>query len=66
MEHKIISPDGLAAILDLLLAEILVGMGYVDERDIFGSSRISVASDSQNSQSISPHDNENCGGCSDF
>lgn len=43
----IISSDELEAALELVLAEILVGMGYADEIDVFGSSRIRVVIDSQ-------------------
>jgi len=46
----VISPDEFESALELLLAEILVGLGYADERTIFGSSRISVVVDSQTSR----------------
>ena len=44
--------------LDLLLAEILVGLGYIDERDVFGQSRILVLRDIQKLRSRKLFSNE--------
>ena len=38
----IITSDEMEMVLELQLAEILVGLGYADERSVFGSLRISV------------------------
>jgi hypothetical protein len=54
----VISPDEFEVALELLLAEILVGLGYADERDIFGSSRISVVVDTRTFRSMDPCSNE--------
>ena len=47
VEIGVISSDELEVALELVLAEILVGMGYADEIDVFGSSRIKVSVDDQ-------------------
>ena len=47
VEIGVISSDELEVALELVLAEILVGMGYVNEIDVFGSSRTKVAIDDQ-------------------
>jgi len=57
VELGIISPDEFEAILELQLAEILVGLGYADEEDIFGSSRTSVSMGNQTSRSIDLYSN---------
>ena len=44
VEIGILLPDELEVALDLQLADILVGMGYVDEKVLFGSSRTIVVS----------------------
>jgi hypothetical protein len=54
----IISPGEFEVTLDLLLAEILVGLGYADERAIFGSSRIGVLMDSETSSPMDLFSNE--------
>ena len=59
----VMSSSEFEVVLDLMLAEILVGLGYANERDIFGSSRISVIMDSETSCSMDPCNNE---GLSDF
>ncbi len=41
----VISPDDLDMALGWLLAEVIVGLGYAGEREVFGSLRIGVASE---------------------
>ena len=47
LELGIISSHELGVFLDLQLAEILVGMGYVDEQKVFGSLRIVMVQEHQ-------------------
>ena len=53
-----VSQTALDMTLDLLLAEILVGLGYVDEKDVFGSSRILVLPNMQKLRSRKLFGNE--------
>jgi hypothetical protein len=62
----IISSDELEAALELLLAEILVGMGYADEIDIFGSSRTRVVLDDQLPIAANTFSGEDLNDFSDF
>ena len=62
----IISQGDLEITLEILLAELLVGLGYADEKAVFGSLRTGVVTDTQKYRAMNICDNEDLEDFSDF
>ena len=70
VDDGLISPGNLDIALGWQLAEAIVGLGYASEREVFGSLRISVASEHinlvTNSQDMDKCDDKDIEDFSDF